>query len=243
MSKAEIEIYPKIENVLADTQLKCYFHPLLTYTYTLSQKDYKIHLLATDGLYCEKIFLNSENNFFGFGYNDGKYEFLGNIECFVEYDKIPMVYDFLIKDFQENKDAYLQNKISTQAYLKKIEDKLKKLANFKDFDYMNYYAEAIYSYEFTKYHYEKTGIHSHISVITENYGKDDSDFLLAKDDALGILDEFFMNLQWNLQNDYGVSKAMFCCATDTYRFMSIIGGSVAFAFLDKSLDKVYILEY
>ena len=238
-----IELYPKIENVLADTSLKCYFHPLLTYRHTINGKDYKIHLLGTDGLYCEESFLNSERNFFGFDYNDGKYKFLGNIECFIGYEKIPMVYDFLIRDFQENKDGYLSGKVSTEKYLKGIENELKKLANFENFDAITYYAEAIYSYEFTKYNYEKTGEHVHISAITDNFVKDKNNFLLDKNDALSVLDEFFINLQWNLENDYGISKDMFCCATDRFRFMSIVGDGMVFALLDKSVEKIYILEY
>jgi len=238
-----IELYPKIENVLADTSLKCYFRPLLTYKHTVDRKEYQIHLLGTDGLFCEEKFKNAESNFFGFDYNGGKYIFSGNIECFAECDKIPIVYDFLCQDFQNKKENYLSNKVTTEIYLKGIRAKLKKLAIFEDFNNITYYAEAFYCYEFTKYYYEKTGKHKHISVVTEDYGENEDDFLLDKAFALNVLEEFFVNLKWNLENDYGITKDMFCCAVERYRFMSICGGGVVFTLLDKNADKVYVLEY
>lgn len=238
-----VEFYPKIENVLTDISLNCYFRPLLTYNYNIDDKYYQIHLLCTDGLYCEGKIKYSESNFFGFDYNGGKYKFLGNIKCFMNYKIIPKLYDFLLKDFMEKKDDYLNNKVSTDTYLGSISDKICKLFPAKYSDSITDYAEAFYSYEFTKYYYEQTGKHKHISVVTENYGENEDDFLLSKNDALNILEEYFINLKYMQKNTYEITKEMFCCAVESSRFMSIIGGRLVFTLLDKNNDKVYLLEY
>lgn len=234
--------YPNAEDVLDDPSLQCYFRPLLSYECERDSEKYKIHLLGTDGLYCEAGFKYSENNFFGFDYNRGKYRFLGNIECFEGYDQIPSFYNLLKKDFEEYKNEYLRNKVTTSNYLDVLQNKLGDVMT-DSLESLSYYAEAFYSYEFTKYYYQTTGKHQDISVLTESYGKNEDDFLLSESDAMNILDEFFINLEWNLQNDYAISKEMLCCATERYRFMSIIGGGTVFALLDSKNDKVYILEY
>jgi hypothetical protein len=243
LESSQIELYPQIENILADTSLKYYFRPLLTNTQVIDGKEYKFHLLGTDGLFCEKKFKNSEGYFFGFDYNNGKYKFLGKLECFEEYEKIPALYDFLQQDFRNKKDEYLNSKLKFNDYFKQIEKELKKNTNFNNFYYVECYADAFYSYEFTKYHYEQTGIHKHISVLTENYGENEDDFLFSRDNAMNVLEEFFINLEYNLENDYGINKEMFCCATDEFRFMSICGGGMVFVLFDKNNDKIYLLRY
>jgi hypothetical protein len=127
--------------------------------------------------------------------------------------------------------------------VKNIGSQLKNLGEFDDFENILYYAEAFYGYEFTKYYYEKTGTHRHISVVTEGYGENTNDFLLKKDDAINMLGEFFINLKYNLQNDYDINEEAFCCAADEWRFTSIICSCEVFALLNKNADKVYILEY
>ncbi|TEB41011.1 hypothetical protein D0809_27695, partial [Flavobacterium circumlabens] len=119
----------------------------------------------------------SESYFFGFKYDNGTYDFLGSLEVFKEFDKVPDLYHFLEKDFMANKDSYLKNKRGVSKYLEDIKLELEKVSKFNDFSDAEYYAQ-FYSFEFTKYYYEKYGKHNHISVVTENYGKNTDSVLL-----------------------------------------------------------------
>lgn len=243
MKENTVLLYPRLENVFKDPSLGVYFRPLLTATISIAGQSYQIHLLGTDGLFCEDKFKYAEQNFFGFKYNNGLYEFLGNLRVFEEYDKVPELYEFLQQDFLLNRDQYLANKTTDAEYLKSIELQLKKVSKFQNLSNAEYYAEAFYSYEFTKYYYEKFGTHHHISVITEGYGKNKKPFLSDKEDALSILEEFFINLKYNVTFDYEINEEMFVAATERYRFMSINGGGDILAMLDPTKDIVYILEY
>lgn len=238
---SSVTLYPPLHAVLEDVTLACYFRPLMTYLYKINNKEYKIHLFGTDGLFCVKVNKYAESNFFGFQYNNGVYKFLGNIETFFEYDKIPSLYKFLKDDFEDKKDNYLINKIKIKDYINSLHQHLNKF-NFLNLKNAEYYVEAFYSYEFTKYNYEQIGVYKHISVITENYGENNDNFLLKEKDALNILEEFFINIEYHLKNDYGINEKMFCCATDRHRFMSMNGG-ICFGLLDQQKENIYLLEY
>ncbi len=243
MIENNITLYPKIEKVFKDKRLGFYFRPLLTVEINVENKPYSIHLVATDGLFCEEKFKYSEQNFFGFKYDNGLYEFLGELKVFNDYEKVPDFYSFLDKDFIENRDTYIDNKVKCVDYIKKLKPHLKKTSGFQDVSNAEYYAEAFYSYEFTKYYYEKYGVHRHISVLTQNYGKNTEPFLFEKKNALSILEEFFINLKYNVTFDYNISENMFVAGTERYRFMSLNGGGDVLAMLDPTKDIVYILEY
>ncbi|MFX3839216.1 hypothetical protein ACJBS6_11355, partial [Streptococcus suis] len=75
-------LYPKASDVFTDERLACYFRPLLSFACRQDGREYTFHLLGTDGLYCEREYRNAENNFFGFRYVAGKYEFLGDLAVF-----------------------------------------------------------------------------------------------------------------------------------------------------------------
>ena len=243
MTENNIILYPSIETVFKDTTLGLYFRPLLTANILIEDKPYSIHLVATDGLFCCEKFKYSEQNFFGFKYDKGLYEFLGDLKVFNDYNKVPALHNFLQLDFLQNRDIYLANKTKSNDYLKRLNVQLKKVSRFQDFSNAEYYAEAFYSYEFTKYYFEKFGKHSHISVVTENYGKNTDPFLFDKGNAISILEEFFINLKYNVTFDYSINDKMFVAGTERYRFMSINGGGDVLAMLDQTKDIVYILEY
>ncbi|MGN7810723.1 hypothetical protein [Flavobacterium sp. 22076] len=237
-----IHLYPDIENVFIDKSLGIFFKPILTAKTLVNGEDYHIHIVSTDGLFCKNEYKYSENNFFGFKYINGKYEFLGDLAVFDDYEKIYELHNALEEDFTQNKDTYLKEKRTVDDYLENILQQLEK-NNFYNFSNTEYYAEAFYSYNFTKYFYEKFGVHKHISVITENYGKNTDPFLLNKKEALSILEEFIINIDHNLKNNYQINQNMFVAATEISRFMSIIRDGIVLSLLDTSNKIVYILEY
>ncbi|WP_129746430.1 hypothetical protein [Flavobacterium anhuiense] len=237
-----IQLYPNIENVFVDKSLGIFFKPLLTIKTLINDEDYSIHIISTDGLFCKNQYKYSENNFFGFKYINGKYEFLGELDVFDDYEKIHKLHNALEKDFTQNRDTYLKEKRTVDDYLENILLQLEK-NNVYDFSNAEYYAEAFYSYNFTKYFYEKFGVHKHISVITENYGKNTDPFLLDKKEALSILEEFLINMNYNLKSDYQINQNMLMAATEISRFMTIARDGIVFSLLDTTNKIVYILEY
>jgi hypothetical protein len=243
MTENNIVLYPSVEKVFKDIALGLYFRPILTASVLITGKQYSVHLVATDGLFCKEKFKYSEQNFFGFKYDNGLYEFLGDLKVFNDYDKVPALYSFLQQDFLQNRDSYITHKTKANEYIENLEPHLRRISTFQDFSSATYYATAFYSYEFTKYYYEKFGTHRHISVITENYAKNTDPFLFEKGTALSILEEFFVNLQYNVTFDYKITEEMFVAGAERYRFMSINGGGDVLALLDATKEIVYILEY
>lgn len=241
MKKLEgITLFPISAQVFNDPSLECYFKPLLSVKKHILGKEYNIHLLSTDGVYLEEKFLNSEGYFFGFKYDNGKYNFLGNLKAFGN-SNFNELYSVLKKDFSEKKDEYLKNKISFKDYYERNKELIKETARFTKNQDPQYFAEAFYCYEFTKYYYEKTGKFCHVSEITENYEHDDNEILLNSEELTPYLDEFFINLEYNLANKYNISKKSAVCGAEGFRFTCYGGVSIAFA--DTEQDLIYILEH
>ena len=217
-----IIFFPPAVQVFHDPSLECYFKPLLSIKKHILGKEYIVHLLSTDGVFPEKVFLNSERHFWGFKYEDGKYHFLGKTETFGN-SNFTELYSVLKKDFQKNKEW------------------IKNTARFTKEQDPQYFAEAFYCYEFTKYYFEKTGSFCHINELTENYGHDERDILLSPEDVSYCIEEFFLNLEYNLENRYNLLPNMAVCGADGFRF-TCWGGTVV-AFVNTEQDIIYILEY
>ena len=235
-----IIFFPPAVEVFHDPSLECYFKPLLSIKKHILGKEYIVHLLSTDGVFPEKVFLNSERHFWGFKYEDGKYRFLGKTETFGN-SNFTELYSVLKKDFQKNKEEYFENKISYKDYYKKNKEWIKNTARFTKEQDPQYFAEAFYCYEFTKYYFEKTGSFCHINELTENYGHDERDILLSPEDVSYCIEEFFLNLEYNLENRYNLSPNMAVCGADGFRF-TCWGGTVV-VFVNTEQDIIYILEY
>lgn len=243
-TEENITLYPEPSEVFTDPSLAVYFKPLLTTSVYLSGKSYKIHLLSTDGLVCkeESTIRYSENYLFGFRYNQGVYEFLGNAEAFVDSTAVPALYEFLQQDFLENRDEYLKTKKTVKEYLEDIRVQILSLPGFEDPDTAEYYAKAFYSYEFTKYYYQKYSVHRHISVVTEGWAKNTDPFLLDEEEGQDVLEEFLMNLEEDSPHDYGLSPEQFTAGIERRRFVSL-SGALVLALADPEQDIIYIAEY
>lgn len=235
-----ITLFPPAAQVFDDPSLECYFKPLLSVKKHILGKEYIIHLLSTDGIFPEEVFLNSERHFWGFKYSEGKYYFLGKTETFGN-SNFTELYSVLKKDFSKNKEIYFENKVGYKEYYTKNKETIKNTARFTKEQDPQYFAEAFYCYEFTKYYFEKTGKFCHINELTENYGHDESDILLSIEDISYCIEEFFLNIKYNLENGYRLSPDMAMCATEGFRFTC--WGGTAIAFADTEQDIIYILEY
>jgi|GEM_PF-1590130 len=242
INQEHITLYPSPEAVFADPALALYFKPLLTVAIQLNNKSYGIHLLSTDGLICheEPEYQYAENYLFGFAYNQGLYQFKGNLQVFENADKVPALYQFLQEDFSANKDQYLKSKTPVKEYLQNLHTGLKAISAFADFDDAEYYTKAFYSYEFTKCYYEKYGAHRHISVVTEGWGKNTDPFLLDEEDARDILEEWLERFEEDSPYDYKITEEMLIAGTERRRFAH--SGGFTLALLDAEKEMVYVVE-
>lgn len=236
----EIILFPDFCDVFEDLSLACYFRPLMTKMHQVGDRGYPIHLVSTDGMFCEVPFLYAENNFFGFEYKNGKYQFMGDLRVFGE-SNFNDVYQVLVADFEKNKDDYLERKVSASDYSKKIKPLVDHVAQFSKGQDLGYFSEALYSYLFTKYYYEKTGKFKNIREVTSNYANNTDPILLSQCDIETFLQEFFLNMKYNLKNSYNLSAQMAVCGTSGYRFT--LWGGETIAFLDEDASRVFILEY
>jgi len=109
-----------------------------------------------------------------------------------------------------------------------------------EYDNLNYYIESFYSYELVKYQYQSTGIIKSFDEITKAWTIS-FDFIYDEEDIQNIMDEFFINLEYNLANSYDISENMACFGMAAYSFMR--HKDMVFALADAENDRVYMLEY
>lgn len=238
-----IALYPKVKDVLEDKELECVFRPILTVKRVVEGKEFLIHILLCLGISgepLEKNYLYSEGGFFGFDYNNGKYIYLGSKEVFWNYNKIKELYSYLTDDFIENRDVYLEKKITMEAYVEGIMKKVSELVIDDEYDNLTYYIESFYSYELVKYQYQSTGVIKSFNEITKAWTTS-FDFIYDEEDIQNIMDEFFINLEYNLANSYDISENMACFGMAAYSFMR--HKDMVFALTDANNDRVYMLEY
>ncbi|MDR2868816.1 MAG: hypothetical protein LBV04_00005 [Deferribacteraceae bacterium] len=227
-------MFPQVEDVFVDPSLEPYFKPLLSYPH----HDYTIHLLSTDGLYAERGAKYSESGLWGFRYEAGKYNFLGDLSIF-DGNNYADIYYIIKDDFEAKKEQYLSERVTHKAHWEAIEDELTDIANF-DYRDVQDYTESCYSYFLSKYNYKQTQNLRYVMELVAHFHHDESDVLLDET-ALHVLDEYCLNLKEHLKHDYGFLRDMVVCATEGTRFTRY--GGASFAFLDRAADIVYILEY
>ena len=240
-----ITLYPAPETVFTDPSLALYFKPLFSTTAQANGKSYSIHMLCRDGLICkeEPAYQYAENYCFGFRYHEGRYEFIGDLQVFEGSDYVPALYRFLQEDFEQKKDGYLKNKTTVKEYLQGLRNDLQAIPGLHDETYTEIYARSFYSYEFTRYYYQKYGTHRHISVVTEQWAKNTDPFLLDKEDAQDIMEEWLEGFEEDTEYQYGITTNSFVAGTESRRFTALAGSSVVLALLDADKELVYMVEY
>ena len=229
-----ILLYPDPATVFAEPALAMYFKPLLT---VLGETP--VHLLTRDGMIVkhEPAYQFAENYCFGFGLEAGKYRFLGSVDAFEASGKIPALYAQLHNDWQQNKDGYLKGKTPVKVYLEAH-------AALLDSEYASIYARSFYSFEFTRYYYQKFGVHRHVSVVTEGWAKTDDDFLLEGADAGDVLEECLGLIEEEgAVYPLNLSAGMIVAATESRRFAALSGSCFVMGLLDRENEILYMVEH
>lgn len=227
----DLVLFPKIVNVFDDPSLEIYFKPLLSVKKHVLGKEYIIHLLSTNGIF---LYPNEDKKALSFKYINGKYHFLDNIKKFGK-SNFSELYLVLKKDFKDNKEKYFEEKLSYKEYYKRNKELIKNTARFTVDQDPQYFAEAFYSYEFTKYYYEKTGELFNINLDFVDDGK--KNILLSPEEVAGIINSFFGDLNKNICD---ISPSMAVCAIEGKIFSC--WGALVVAFVNVAEDIIYIVE-
>ncbi len=235
-----VRLYPEPAEVLENPALSCYFLPLMSFTHEhiQDQQEYTIHLLGTDGLSCTSPRPCAENIIHGFQYNEGRYRYMGDPAAFGEYNNISEVYGWLLEDFNRNSEYYLHEKISAADYGANVQVALNSIATFDS----RRYAEGIYSYLYTKTHYQRTGEFHQMTELTDNQLPVADDLLLDHLTAQELGQTLLAELPQHTQHSYNLRPEMIVGGTERSRFMSPSGHGAILAALDPKHKEIYLLN-
>lgn len=226
-----IKFFPNYKDVFIDEKLKYYFKPICTIG------DY--HFLTVDGIFCIKSYKFSENYYFGFKLKDGKYEFLGNIDCFGKND-VERLYEILERDFEENKKYYLDKKIKIVNYVENILNKIEGII-FEEEQDLEYYIESFYCYNMAKYYYELKEKVVSVKALTENYGiTPEDELLIDKEELKNCLGDFFVNIEDELELTPAPTEDMCVMGMEIIPFT--MWGEIVGLLYDEKEDIIYLRE-
>lgn len=226
-----IKFFPDYKDVFIDEKLKYYFKPICTIG------DY--HFLTVDGIFCIKSYKFSENYYFGFKLKDGKYEFLGNVDCFGKND-VERLYEILERDFEENKKHYLDKKIKIVNYVEDILNKIEGII-FEEEQDLEYYIESFYCYNMAKYYYELKEKVVSVKALTENYGiTPENELLIDKEELKNCLGDFFVNIEDELELTPAPTEDMCVMGMEIIPFT--MWGEIVGLLYDEKEDIIYLRE-
>lgn len=226
-----IKFFPNYKEIFIDERLKYYFKPICTIG--------KYHFLTVDGIFCIRNYKFAENDYFGFKLKDGKYEFLGDLNCFGKND-VERLYDILEKDFEENKKSYLDKKIKIANYVEKILPKIKGI-NFEEEQDLEYYIESFYCYNMAKYYYEINKKIVSVKALTEDYGiTPEDELIIDKEELKNCLGDFFINLEYELELTPDPTEDMCVMGIEIIPFT--MWGEIVGLLYDEKEDIIYLKE-
>lgn len=226
-----IKFFPDYKDIFIDENLKYYFKPICTIG--------NYHFLTVDGIFCIKNYKYSENDYFGFKLKDGKYEFLGNLDCFGN-NEIEKLYEILEKDFEKNKKDYLSKKIKIVNYVKNIFSKIGEI-KFDEEQDLEYYIESFYCYNMAKYYYELNKKIVSVKALTENYGITPEDELfIDKEELKNCLGDFFINIEYELELTTAPIEDMCVMGIEVIPFTMC--GEIVGLLYDEKEDIIYLRE-
>ncbi|ANF95758.1 hypothetical protein [Paenibacillus bovis] len=235
-----VQLYPEPAEVLDNPALSCYFLPLMSFTHEHleNQQAYTIHLFGTEGLSCISPRPYAEDVIHGFDYNEGRYRYLADPAAFGDYHNVSEVYGWLLEDFNRNSEYYLHEHISAADYGANVQVALNSIATFDS----RRYAEAIYSYLYTKTHYQRTGELRRITELTDNQAPSADPLLLDRLTAQEFGQPLVAELSRYTQHDYHLRPEMIVGGTERSRFLSPAGQGSILAALDTEKQQVYLLN-
>ncbi|MFD1886645.1 hypothetical protein [Paenibacillus wenxiniae] len=240
--QSSIHWYPDPEDVLDNPALSCYFLPLVTFTHEHLQNGqaYQIHLFGIEGLPCVAPDRYGEPHMWGFAYNGGKYRWLGDTAVFGGMN-VSDVYAWLLNDFDRNCEYYMHERMSAADYVAGAQTALASIANFD----ARAYAHSVYSYMYTRVHYQRTGQFRHMNELTSDQatatGLRSERWLLDRLEAQQLGSSVLAGLTTVERHRYALDTAMIVGGAERFHFMDSSQGAVVAA-LNAERQHVYLLQ-
>ncbi len=237
-----IHWYPDPDEVLDNPALSCYFLPLVSFDHEHLQNGqmYRIHLFGIEGLPFVVPDRYGEPHVWGFAYNDGKYRWLGDTAVFGGMN-VPEVYAWLLQDFDRNCEYYMHERMSADDYVTGAQTALVSIANFD----ARAYAHSVYSYMYTRIHYQRTGQFRHMDELTgqrpASMGLRSARWLLDHLEAQQLGSSVLAGLTTVERNRYELEASMIVGGAERFHFMDSSQGAVVAA-LDTERQHVYLLQ-
>ncbi|WP_322906745.1 hypothetical protein [Paenibacillus campi] len=234
--------YPEPDDVLDHPALSCYFLPLVSFTQEHLQtgQSYRIHLFGIEGLPCVAPSRYGEPHVWGFAYNGGKYRWLGDPAVFGGIN-VSEVYAWLLQDFDRNCEYYMHERMSAADYVTGAQTALNSIANFD----AQQYAHSVYSYMYTRIHYQRTGQFRHMDELTGNplsfTGLRSERWLLDRLEAQQLGSSILARFTPVERNRYKLEPAMIVGGTERFHFIDSSQGAVVAA-LHAERRHVYLLQ-
>ena len=167
-------MYPSFSEVFTTKELLGIFYPLCTVSENL-------HFVSSNGLWMDEKYESESNSFeyTKFDFKNGKYNFKGDIRLYKGYEYAKLIFPILENDFETNGKNYLQEKLKTKLYLKRIK-KLLPLQKIDDID-LEYYLETFYEFQINKLNYNLNGKFGEFAHLIEGWGKHESPIVYEDD--------------------------------------------------------------
>jgi hypothetical protein len=107
-----------------------------------------------------------------FDVNNGKYSFKGDIQLYKGYEYAKLIFPLLENDFETNGKSYLQEKLKTKLYTKRIK-KLLPLEKIDDID-LEYFLHTFYEFQINKLNYNLNGKFGQFPYLIDDWEKVES---------------------------------------------------------------------
>jgi len=147
-------MYPSYDEVFGTDDLLGVFYPLCT---VVSPQYGPLHFVSSNGLWMDEQFATDVNahSFTMFRIGSGKYCFDGDVRLYAGATEAQRVFPVLQEDFAARGEHYLDQRVTSEEYVRKMSDQLPTPTSEFDLDY---YLHTFYAFSVTRLCYITTGV-------------------------------------------------------------------------------------
>lgn len=234
-----IKPFPTIEEVFKNPEefYKLVFFPLLTIDLeALGKGTGKVHFISVYGDGDPDIEFEDNNmnyDFIRFKRNGDKYLFDGDLTVLPHFDELESWHNDALKEFEENKDEYLQPKKDWDEVKNSKWKKNRELSKKVSEDY-DYYISGLINYWVTRDKYFETGKFIQGGNYLENYSNHEREFCSELDDEIEFNEENTLEDLCSHIDDYIMDSG------ETTQDKKYIGACTGYNYIEFGEDEIYL---
>jgi hypothetical protein len=158
----KLKMYPSFDEVFTTKELVGVFYPLCSLGKNL-------HFVSSNGLWMDERYETEDNTkkYTKFEIENSKYNFKGDIRLYKGYEFAKKIFSALENDFETNGKDYLNKKMKTELYIKRIKKSITSQGK-GDID-LEYYLQAYYEFNINKLNYILNGKFGCFSQLMEGF--------------------------------------------------------------------------